>query len=103
MKNKMSLLQEGIIRYHEDNYKLWFYGNHGNQFTEKTKKKIDGFVNFANEEEKIKFYDTLEDYTGEYYWAGIIDGFRMCMGLMKELEQFESPHFLRDLLMDREI
>lgn len=100
MKNKMTLLQEGIIRYHEDNYKLWF---HGNPFTEKTKRKIVGTVDFANSEEEREFYDALEDYAGEYYWAGIIDGFRMCMGLMKELEQFESPHFLRDLLTDGEI
>lgn len=100
MKKKMTLLQEGIIRYHEDNHKLWFQGT---PFTEKTKLEIMKFIEFANAEEERKFHDFLEDYAGEYYWGGIIDGCRMCMGLMKELEQFESPHFLKDLLTDREI
>ena len=97
MKNKMSLLQEGIIRYHEDNCKLLFQNS---VFTKRVEKEIGRFTNFKDKEEELKFTDLLEDYAGEYYWGGVIDGFRMCLGLVKELEQFESHNFLKDLLTD---
>ena len=100
MKKKMTLLQEGIVRYHENSdCRLWFQGS---PFTEETEKKIAGFAKFSNPEEERDFHDFLDDLEGEYYWAGMIDGFRTCMGLVKELAQFENPHFLRNLLTDLE-
>ena len=97
MKNKMSLLQEGIIQFHQNDNKLWF---HGSKFTDETTARI---VSMVNDKSNMRdFDDLLDDLVWEYYWGGIVDGFRMCRGLLKELDDFESPDFLRELLTDRQ-
>lgn len=97
MKNKMSLLQEGIIQFHQNDNKLWF---HGSEFTNTVTEKILSMV--SDKANMMDFEDLLDDLVWEYYWGGIIDGFRMCRGVLKELDDFKNPDFLKDLLTDKD-
>lgn len=95
MKKKLSLLSEAIIKCHSDNFQMLFQGS---EFTKVKEKELLGFV---PEEKQFDFDNELSFYAWEYYWGGIIDGFRMCKCLLDELDQFEEPDFLKDLLMSK--
>lgn len=91
-EKKMSLLQEGIIRSHQEEG-IWFQGT---EFTEEKERKIMSMI--SENVQIITFKNLLNELVWEFYWGGIIDGFRMCRGLLKELDEFENPDFLQDLL-----
>lgn len=95
MKKKLSLLSEAIIKCHSDNFKLLFQGS---EFTKGKEKKL---LDFVPRDKRYHFENELSLYAWEYYWGGVIDGFRMCKCLLDKLDQFEDPDFLKDLLMPK--
>lgn len=92
-KQEMSLLSQGIVKFHENHPELFFQGS---EYIALKEKELEGFV---QEQQRIAFLNILGESSWEYYWGGIIDGFRMGIGLLKELDEFEHPDFLKDILL----